>query len=105
MTLRPDYSSNYLLTLRAIQQNFDLMSQAVQESERQAKENFFVNKFDFDQLVSTRSTVPHGVGSGNHTDSEQATSRISGVHHAEYSSNLKKKSRNKVAEHITTPVP
>ena len=29
MTLRPDYSSNYLLTLRAIQQNFDLMSQAV----------------------------------------------------------------------------
>ena len=39
-------SSIYSQTLSAIHQNFDLMSQAVKESEQSAKETFFVNHYN-----------------------------------------------------------
>ena len=96
MCLKPEHSSNYLETIRAIQQNFDLMSQAVQESERHAKDNFFVNRFDMDQLISTRSSAPAGATFGIYSDSDRAGSRQS-AHRAEVASVTK--SRNFVADH------
>ena len=39
-------SSRYLQTLQTIKQNFTLMNRAVMESERQAKEYFFADKYD-----------------------------------------------------------
>ena len=36
--------SSYAQTINAINQNLELMSLAVQESERNAKENFFINR-------------------------------------------------------------